>query len=108
MNNNMNLGSFEQVIPNFSAVWWLAMLPALVLMTLGVAILVWPELLAFLVASFFIVSGTTMMGFAWRIRATAKRVEKLNNQVKNRARNQVRDEPEVIVNGFERRMYKAW
>lgn len=104
MVNNMNLRSFEQVISNLSAVWWLSFLPALTLIALGVAILVWPELLAFFVASFLIMSGTTIMGFAWRVRATTKRVEKLKNQVKNK----VTHEPEVISNRFERRMYRAW
>lgn len=107
MGNNMNLRSFEQVISSLSAVWWLSMLPALTLITLGVSILVWPELLAFFVASLLIMSGVTIMGFAWRIRAATQRVEKLKNQVQDQVKNQVRQEPEVVANRFERRMYKA-
>lgn len=103
MPSNMNPRSFEGVISNLSAVWWLSFLPALALIASGVAILLWPELLAFLVASFLIMSGTTIMGFAWRVRATTQRVQKLKNQVKN----QVKQEPEVVGNRFERRMYRA-
>ena len=104
MDHNINLRPFEWIISNLRAVWWLSLLPALSLIGLGLAILIWPELLAFLVATFLITSGTVIMAFAWRIRATTRRVEELKDQVKN----QVRNEPEVVINRFERRMYRAW
>ena len=107
MDRNINLRPFERVISNLTAVWWLSLLPALSLIGFGVAILIWPELLAFLVATFLITTGTAIMAFAWRIRATTHRVEELKEQVRHQVRNE-RNEPEVVINRFERRMYKAW
>jgi uncharacterized membrane protein HdeD (DUF308 family) len=45
---------------------WLMIAPGLILMLFGVAILLWPELLAYMVAGLFIAIGVSITGWGWR------------------------------------------
>ena len=45
---------------------WLFIAPGLILILFGVAILLWPELLAYMVAGLFIAIGFSITGWGWR------------------------------------------
>ena len=45
---------------------WLLVAPGLILILFGVAILLWPELLAYMVAGLFIAIGVSITGWGWR------------------------------------------
>lgn len=61
-----------------SGAWWMVMAPGLLLVVMAVAILVWPELLAYMVASVILFVGLTLAGWGWTLRQTERR--KLNQQ----------------------------
>ena len=46
---------------------WLLIVPGLILILFGVAILLWPELLAYMVAGLFIAIGISITGWGWRL-----------------------------------------
>ena len=59
--------------PSAGASWlWLA--PGVSLMLLALAILVWPELLAYLVAGAILLAGMALTGWGWTLRQAARRV----------------------------------
>lgn len=53
--------------------WSLLMLPGLFLTLMALAILIWPELLAYMVASVLLFAGLSMMGWAWSLRRGERR-----------------------------------
>ena len=55
-------------------VWWLLMAPGVALTLVALAILVWPELLAYMVASVLLFAGVTFMLWSWRLRQAAQRL----------------------------------
>lgn len=55
---------------------WLLMAPGLALAGFGLAILLWPELLAYLVAGLLLFAGLTLTGWGWQMRQAQKRMEK--------------------------------
>jgi hypothetical protein len=57
-------------------VWWLLMTPGLALTLLALAILVWPELLAYMVASVLLFAGVTLMAWSWRMRRVERRIHR--------------------------------
>lgn len=61
---------------------WLFIAPGLILILFGVAILLWPELLAYMVAGLFIAIGFSITGWGWRFsqrrRNTAARWETID------------------------------
>lgn len=61
---------------------WLFIAPGLTLILFGVAILLWPELLAYMVAGLFIAIGFSITGWGWRFsqrrRNTAARWETID------------------------------
>ena len=61
---------------------WLFIAPGLMLILFGVAILLWPELLAYMVAGLFIAIGFSITGWGWRLsqrqRNTAARWETID------------------------------
>ncbi len=65
MDRYYDLRPIEYFIKDLSALWWYYLLLGLLLILWGVAIAVWPELLAALVAALFIVGGVTVLGLAW-------------------------------------------
>jgi Flp pilus assembly protein TadB len=55
-------------------VWWLLMAPGVALTLVALAILVWPELLAYMVASVLLFAGMTLMLWSWRLRRAEQRM----------------------------------
>ena len=55
-------------------VWWLLMAPGVALTLVALAILVWPELLAYMVASVLLFAGVTLMLWSWRLRQAEQRI----------------------------------
>lgn len=48
--------------------WWLVMAPGLVLICIALTMLIWPELLAYMVASMLLCIGTVLAVLGWRMR----------------------------------------
>jgi hypothetical protein len=49
-------------------IWWLVMAPGLGLVGAAIAIIIWPELLAYAVASLLLGAGSVLLGWGWRLR----------------------------------------
>lgn len=61
--------------------WWLLMAPGLGLVLLALAILIWPELLAYLVAGALLFVGMTLTLWGWSMRQAAKAMESRETRV---------------------------
>jgi hypothetical protein len=61
---------------NVGGAWWLLMTPGIVLTLLALAILLWPELLAYMVASALLFAGVSLMAWSWRIRQVERRMHR--------------------------------
>ncbi len=59
--------------------WWLVMGPGLALIFLGLAILVWPELLAYMVALALLTGGMVLALWGWRMRGAERRLRRRRN-----------------------------
>ena len=73
----MNFGStgvrfqqFGSIVPK--GAWWLLMVPGIFLIGLAVSILIWPDLLAYIVAFTILFVGTTLIGWSLALRRAAK------------------------------------
>lgn len=53
--------------------WWLVMAPGVLLTLVAVAILVWPELLAYLVATAMLFAGLSLTIWGWLLRQAEQR-----------------------------------
>ncbi len=71
---------------------WLLMGPGLALAAVGLSILIWPELLAYMVAGLFLFAGLTLAGWGWQISQAQKRMQ---NQVQNGYNGVYYEEPRV-------------
>lgn len=54
--------------------WWLVMAPGLVLICIAVTMLIWPELLAYMVATVLLCIGTVLAVLGWRMRQIERHV----------------------------------
>jgi hypothetical protein len=52
--------------------WWLVMMPGLLLTLIAIAILIWPELLAYMVASVLLFAGISLSLWGWSLRQAEK------------------------------------
>jgi Flp pilus assembly protein TadB len=59
----------------FGAAWWLLMAPGVGCIAVALAILLWPELLAYMVASVLLFIGITLVAWSWRIRRVERQVQ---------------------------------
>ncbi|MBO9310759.1 MAG: hypothetical protein J7456_13035 [Chloroflexus sp.] len=66
---------FDYLTAELSALWWFYLLQGMALIALGVAVIIWPELLAFLAAAFFIAIGSVLLVLGWRVRQVKRRYE---------------------------------
>lgn len=55
---------------------WLLMLPGMALIALALAILLWPQLLAYLVAGAILTAGIVLTGWGWGMRQAARRARR--------------------------------
>lgn len=81
MNGGMRFVRFGSMGQNFGrtivgGAWWMLAAPGLLLTLMAVAILIWPELLAYLVASVILFAGLTLIGWSLTIRMAEKRIRK--------------------------------
>ena len=56
--------------------WWLLLAPRLLLTLMALAILVWPELLAYMVASVILFAGLTLIGWSLTMRMAEKKIRR--------------------------------
>ena len=63
--------------PMNTGVWWVLMAPGLLLSLMAIAILVWPELLAYMIATVLLFAGISLTLWGWSMR-------KLGNQTSQR------------------------
>ncbi len=56
-----------------NGVSWFVMAPGIFLTTIAVAIVIWPELLAYMVASALLFVGVSLMLWAWSLRRVEQR-----------------------------------
>lgn len=66
---------FDYLTAELSALWWFYLSQGFALIALGVAVIIWPELLAFLAAAFFIAIGMVLLVLGWRVRQVKRRYE---------------------------------
>ena len=52
---------------------WLLIAPGLILILFGIGILIWPELLAYMVAGLFIAVGFSITAWGWRLSKRQRR-----------------------------------
>ena len=57
--------------------WWFFLLQGLALILLGIAVVIWPQLLAILAAAFFVAVGLLLLAAAWRIRRVKRGYERI-------------------------------
>lgn len=57
-------------------VWWLVMAPGLGLIGAALAMIVWPELLAYVVASLLLCAGMVLAGAGWRMWRVEQRLRR--------------------------------
>lgn len=62
---------------------WLILAPGMALIFLGLAILIWPELLAYMVAGLFLAIGITLAAWGWRMRRLQQRMQGYSHNVQN-------------------------
>ena len=76
-----DLRPLDYVTSELSYLWWLFLVQGLVLIVLGIAVVVFPQLLAILAAAFFIAVGLLLLAAAWRIRRVKRGYEHIKRQI---------------------------
>ncbi|RME58833.1 MAG: hypothetical protein D6790_11395 [Caldilineae bacterium] len=72
----VRLNRYGRRFSSVAGMWggWLLMAPGLALIFMGLAILIWPELLAYMVAAALIFAGTTIALWGWQLGRTQRRI----------------------------------
>jgi len=76
-----DLRPLDYLTKELSALWWFYLLQGLGLVVLGIAVVIFPELLAILAASFFMVVGSVLLMLAWRVRRVKRGYEAFKQQM---------------------------
>ncbi|HXH13697.1 MAG TPA: hypothetical protein VNP04_28475 [Alphaproteobacteria bacterium] len=58
-----------------SGFWRMLMAPGIALTVLALAIIAWPELLAYMIAGLLLFAGITLMLWGWRVRQAERRLD---------------------------------
>ena len=84
--------NFGRQVPG--SAWWMIMAPGLMLIAVAFAILVWPELLAYMVAFIIMSLGITITGWGWRLRRLERSATKrqFDHQHRGQSGNQFQQE----------------
>jgi hypothetical protein len=56
---------------------WLLMAPGIVLTAIALAIIAWPELLAYMIAGLLLFAGVTLILWGWRLRQAERRLQRI-------------------------------
>ncbi len=81
MDRYIDLRPVDYFINDLSALWWYYLLLGLLLVALGIAIAIWPQLLVAFVAALFIMAGLTVLGLAWRIWRLQRRYQTFKREM---------------------------
>ena len=73
--SSQSFTTFQRQSRRLPGGWSLLMLPGLFLTLMALAILIWPELLAYMVAGVLLFAGISVMGWAWSLRQAEQRAE---------------------------------
>ena len=75
---------FERYQRNLGSGAWLLMGPGLFLTLMAMAILLWPELLAYMVAGVLLFAGLTLLTWGWTMRKATRRQQQPASYVEYR------------------------
>ncbi len=75
----MNASRFTYYNGSSSSGWWLLMGPGILLILFGLAILIWPQLLAYLVAGALLFACVSLTLWAWRVRRLGQQMKSRHN-----------------------------
>jgi len=70
----MRFGAMRSQVP--SRAWWMVMAPGLALIFMAIAILLWPQLLAYMVAFVVLFIGMALVGWGWSMRQAERRLRR--------------------------------
>jgi uncharacterized membrane protein HdeD (DUF308 family) len=70
-----DLRPLDYLTAELSALWWFYLSQGLALVLLGIAVIIWPDLLAVLAAAFFIAIGVVLITLGWRVRRVKRGYE---------------------------------
>jgi uncharacterized membrane protein HdeD (DUF308 family) len=76
-----DLRPLDYVTAELSALWWFYLSQGIALILLGIAVIIWPDLLAILAASFFIVIGAVLITLSWRTRKVKRSYESFKRSI---------------------------
>jgi uncharacterized membrane protein HdeD (DUF308 family) len=76
-----DLRPLDYLTKELSALWWLYLLQGIGLILLGIAVVLLPELLTILAASFLIAVGSVLLLLAWRVRRVKRGYETFKQQL---------------------------
>ncbi len=76
-----DLRPLDYVAAELSALWWFYLSQGVALILLGIAVVIWPELLTFLAAAFFIAIGIVLITLGWRVRRVKRGYEDLKRSI---------------------------
>ena len=79
-----DLRPLDYLTAELSALWWFYLSQGLALILLGIAVIIWPDLLAVLAAAFFIAIGVVLITLGWRVRRVKRSYETFKRTILER------------------------